>query len=295
MPIHVILAAAAIAAAVPMLLMSVASQTSGGNRSAVPDLHQIALQRSATERVVRPLVGSLARRVRKLTPGGWVKSLERRATLAGVPDHRKDRYVAAKLLAVATGAVSVPMVMGAADPSKAALMAAAATTIAFLAPDGILETRAKKRQEQIQNDLPDTLDQIMISVEAGLGFEAALGRAAKSGVGPLSEEILRTLHEMQMGVPRRAALHNMANRSSVPDLRNFVFAVVQSEQHGLPIAETLRIQAAELRDKRRQRAEERAVKIPVKITFPLVLCVFPALFIVLLGPAALKVWNGILT
>ena len=87
----------------------------------------------------------------------------------------------------------------------------------------------------------------------------------------------------------------MANRSSVPDLRNFVFAVTQSEQYGLPVAETLRIQAAELRDKRRQRAEERAVKIPVKITFPLVLCIFPSLFIVLLGPSALRVWEGLLS
>ncbi len=94
-----------------------------------------------------------------------------------------------------------------------------------------------------------------------------------------------------MGVPRRQALHNLANRTDVPDLRNFVFAVVQSEQYGLPIAHTLRVQAAEMRDKRRQRAEERAFKVPVKIVFPLIFCIFPSLFIVLLGPAALRMWR----
>ncbi|MEE8331385.1 MAG: type II secretion system F family protein [Acidimicrobiia bacterium] len=296
MPIHVIAAAVSIAVAVPLLWFSVASSSAGASRagSAVPDIHQMTLQRSATDRVLRPMVGSLASRVRGLTPRGWVKSLERRATLAGVPENKVERYLAAKLLAIGVGGLSVPFVMGAAEPTKALLIAAVITVGAFFAPDGILDTKAKARQELIQNDLPDTLDQIMISVEAGLGFEAALGRAGKAGGGPLAEEILRTLYEMQMGAQRRDALHNLANRSSISDLRNFVFAVTQSEQYGLPIAETLRIQAAELRDKRQQRAEERAVKIPVKITFPLVLCIFPTLFIVLLGPAAIQVWNGIL-
>jgi len=98
-----------------------------------------------------------------------------------------------------------------------------------------------------------------------------------------------------MGVPRRQALHNLAIRTDVPDLRNFVFAVVQSEQYGLPIAQTLRIQANELRDKRRQRAEERAFKVPVKIVFPLIFCIFPALFVVLLGPAALRMYEALFT
>ncbi len=293
MPIHVIIGAVAIAAALPLLWMSVASEGSVIGRGPIaPDMHQISLQRSATQRVLRPLIGSLAGRVRSLTPHGWVKSLERRAALAGV-EERVERYLAAKLMAVGVGAAAIPFVLRAAEIQKAGLIAVGLVAGAFLAPDAILEVMAKKRQEELQNELPDTLDQIMITVEAGLGFEAALSRVGRTGHGPLAEEMSRVMHEIQMGVTRRKALHSMAHRSSVADLRNFVFAVTQAEQYGLPIAETLRIQAAELRDKRRQRAEEKAVKIPVKITFPLVLCIFPSLFVVLLGPAALRVWEGL--
>ena len=135
MPIHVIAAAVAVAAAVPLLWLSVASQGANTSRggSAVPDIHQMTLQRSATERVLRPFVGSLASRVRGLTPRGWVKSLERRATLAGVPEHKVERYSAAKLLALGVGALSIPVVLGAAEPTKAALIAAALVVGAFFA------------------------------------------------------------------------------------------------------------------------------------------------------------------
>ena len=295
MPIEVILGAVALAASVPLLWMSLASQRASASSGAgVPDMHQIVLQRSALNRVLRPLVGGLAERVRALTPRGWVKNLEKHAALAGVPEHHVERYLAAKLTAIGVAVAAVPFVTGAADQSRALMMGIGLVVGTFMAPDGILRAKASKRQDELQNELPDTLDQIMISVEAGLGFEGAMGRVARTGNGPMAEEIQRTMYEIQMGVSRSQALHNMGRRSSVVDLRNFVFAVTQAEQYGLPIADTLRIQAAELRDKRRQRAEEKAVKIPVKITFPLVLCIFPALFVVLLGPAALSIWRGFL-
>ena len=136
-----------------------------------------------------------------------------------------------------------------------------------------------------------TLDQITISVEAGLGFEAAMARAAKTGEGPLTEELSRALSEIQLGSARQQALRGLVDRTNVPELRHFVLAILQAENYGLPIAHVLRIQAKELRVKRRQRAEERALKIPVKIVFPLAVCILPTLFIVILGPAAIRIFE----
>ena len=304
MPIHIIVAAAAISVSVPLLWASVSSGAvaSGGvgilgrrrrGGEMEPDMHRIDLERSAGDRLVRPAVESIAARVRSLTPSGWVRSLERRAKLAGGTARTTERAFAAKLVALGIGALAVLAALRSQRPTVGVLFALVVVGFAYFAPDLLLNSRAKERQNTIRLELPDTLDQMMISVEAGLGFEAALARAGKAGNGPLSDEIIFMLQEMQVGVPRRQALHNLANRTDVPDLRNFVFAVVQSEAYGLPIAQTLRVQASELRDKRRQSAEERAFKIPVKIVFPLVLCIFPSLFIVLLGPAALRMWDAL--
>jgi tight adherence protein C len=130
-------------------------------------------------------------------------------------------------------------------------------------------------------------------VEAGLGFEGAIERVVKAGSGPLNDELRRVLLEMQLGASRADALRHLADRTDVPDLKSFVFAIVQSEAYGLPIAKVLRVQASELRDKRRQRAEERALKIPVLLIFPLAFGIFPALFIVLLGPAAIRIFRDL--
>jgi tight adherence protein C len=133
------------------------------------------------------------------------------------------------------------------------------------------------------------MDQLTISVEAGLGFDAALARVSTAGQGPLAEELRRLLGEIKVGVPRREALRHLLDRTEVQELRHFVLALQQAEEYGLPVARVLRVQAAELRIKRRQRAEEQAMKVPVKIVFPLVLCIFPSLFVVLLGPAVIRV------
>ena len=132
-----------------------------------------------------------------------------------------------------------------------------------------------------------------MTVDAGLGFEAALARAAQAGDGPLAHELHRLLREMQLGVPRAEALRNLSARTDVADLDSFVIAVVQSQAYGIPMASVLRVQSDELRDKRKQRAEERALKIPVLLIFPLAFCIFPAMFIVLLGPAAIRIFRDL--
>lgn len=159
----------------------------------------------------------------------------------------------------------------------------------FFLPDLLTWNAGLKRQEQIQNTLPDALDMLTVSVEAGLGFDAGLSQVSKNTPGPLSGEFFRVLQEMQIGRSRAAAFKSMNERTTVADLRNFVSAIVQADTLGIPIANVLREQAKEMRLKRRQRAEEKAQKIPIKILFPMIFFIFPALFVVIIGPGAITV------
>ena len=165
----------------------------------------------------------------------------------------------------------------------------AAWRIGYFVPDLWLRFKASSRQDVMRKELADTLDQITISVEAGLGFEAAMARSVRNRQGPLGDELQRTLQDIQLGVPRATALKGLVDRTDVPDLRTFVHAVVQAERYGVPIARILRVQAGELREKRKQAAEERAMKVPVKIVLPLMFCILPSLFLVVMGPAAIRV------
>jgi tight adherence protein C len=167
------------------------------------------------------------------------------------------------------------------------LLVVVVTVVAYFVPELLLYSRGQERQEAISLELADTLDQMTIAVEAGLGFESAMARAGKNGKGPLAEELVRTLQDIAVGQPRREAYLALADRTGVPDLRRFIGAVVQADAYGVSIADVLRTQAQEMRLKRRQRAEEKAMQIPVKVIFPLILCILPTLFIVLLGPAVM--------
>ncbi|MEH6381196.1 MAG: type II secretion system F family protein, partial [Dietzia cercidiphylli] len=167
-------------------------------------------------------------------------------------------------------------------------LAAAVTLVCYFVPELLLHSRGQERSQAIQLELADTLDQMTIAVEAGLGFDSAMSRAGKNGTGPLAEELVRTLQEIQVGQTRRQAYESLATRTDVPDLRRFVRAIIQADAYGISIADVLRTQAAEMRMKRRQRAEEKAMQIPVKVIFPLILCILPVLFIDLLGPTAMN-------
>jgi tight adherence protein C len=160
--------------------------------------------------------------------------------------------------------------------------------LGWFAPDLIIGRRADDRQREIERTLADALDQITVCVEAGLSFEAAVARIA-DGSGPLAEELSRVLQDIHIGIPRDGALANLLERTDVADIRSFVHAFSHGERYGIPIAKVLRAQSAEMRDKRRQRAEERAMKIPVKLVFPLTLCILPALFVVVAGPAVVRI------
>lgn len=304
MQFEVIAGSAAVAVALPLLWYSVAAARSGrsgrnpfgGKESSLPeatDLRELALQRGAGERVVGPFVRSMAQRFRRITPVGMVEKLERRLELAGLTFRWPAERILVLKFALAFGFLAI----GFGTPLRGIPIVLPLTIVmalvGFFLPDALVARRADERQAQIMRELPDALDQITMSVNAGVGFEGALTKAASSGTGAFAEELSRMLQEMQVGVGRTEALRNLAGRTDVPDLRSFVFAVTQAENYGLPITQVLQVQAAELRDKRRQRAEERALKIPVLLIFPLAFGIFPAMFVVLLGPAAIRIFRDL--
>ena len=302
MPLYVWLAAAMVCAGVIVLVASLSgtrvpaqlTRSNLANSTArVTNLREVVLARPSRERLVRPAAQRMANAARRITPRGFAENLDQRVHQAGISERWPvDRVLAAKLLLGGIGA-AIGVLKLVTDPSATSvILLVAASTVGFLLPDLLVSMKAGERQETIQRELPDILDQVTICVEAGLGFEAALARAARPGTSALSNELARALQDIRLGMPRRVALEKLLERTDVPDLRHFVVAIAQAERRGLPIANVLRVQADELREKRRQRAEENAMKIPVKLVFPLVLCILPALFIVLLGPAAIRIANS---
>jgi tight adherence protein C len=284
MPVVVIVALSAIGLSIPLAWLAVSggkqTPAAGVNRNLTrgltdpTDLRQVLLTKSASERTVQPLMRNLSRSARRLLPAGVIEPVE--------------RVLAAKLGLGVLGLVFGLLGVSSNPNPRSFAFLVAATCLGLFGPDMILDRRGRERQLQIQRKLPDTLDQVTICVEAGLGFEAAMARAGGSGTGPLADELVRTLQQMQLGSSRGQALRDLIERTDAPDLRRFVLALIQAESYGLPIADVLRTQAAEQRTKRRQRAEEHAMKIPVKIIFPLVLCILPALMIAVMGPSGIR-------
>lgn len=297
-PIEVYGFALAVSASVPLLWWAVA----GGDRVSeavltnlgepskrATDVREVELTRSAGSRVVVPLLRALTRPARRLTPSSVVEALEQRIARAGATGRWPvEQVLAGKVLLGVGGCLLGLLHLVSAGTAMAGMLALLMPVAAYGLPDLVLSRRARARQEEILRELPDTFDEITISVEAGLGFEAAMAEAGRSGSGPAAEELIRTLQDIQIGVPRGEALGSLVWRTDVSDLRHFVVAVRQAEQYGVPIAQVLRVQAREMRERRRQRAEERAMQMPVKILIPTVFFILPALFIVILGPAVLR-------
>jgi tight adherence protein C len=164
--------------------------------------------------------------------------------------------------------------------------------VGYVSPNLYLYQVAYDRSAKMQRELPDAIDLMTISVESGLGFDAAVQQVANNTDGPLADELARVLREMQIGQSRSESLRNLSERTNVPELKSFVSAMVQADAFGIPIAQVLRVQSAEIRVKRRQRAEEKAQQVPVKITIPLIFCILPCLFIAVMGPAAISIMDS---
>jgi len=247
------------------------------------------------DRVLTPAWARLVRLGRRFTPTGRSERLRVKLELAGNPaGWDVDRVLANKALGLLAGVavgVTIPLLLG--NVLWAVVFGVALGFLGFYAADLVLYQTAYNRTDAITKSLPDALDMLMISVESGLGFDAALAQVAKNTKGPLADELFRVLQEMQLGTGRADALRGLVDRTDVTDLRTFVTAMLQADALGIPIANVLRVQAKEMRLKRSQRAEEQAMKVPVKILFPLIFCILPSLFVIILGPAAISIYNTI--
>lgn len=260
------------------------------------------LAKPFVQRVLLPLGDSVAKLFRGYTPTEVAERTQKKLVMAGL----FPRVTAVQLIGLcwfsAAGCVILTFLMILAlgttpggdfkytDPWNIAYLLIGAAG-GYILPQFVLGRKVRLRQEQILVNLPYSIDILSISVEAGMGFDAAVGYTMRKIKGPLAEEFSKTLNEIRLGKPRLEALEDLGNRTGVDDLKTFITAVVHASRLGGSITNTLRIQADSIRTRRRQRAQEQAMKAPIKIVFPLVFFIFPALFIVLLGPALVSVWN----
>lgn len=257
---------------------------------AAPDPLRRELERPFNERVTGPFFQRLTDLGRRFTPDDQSARLRRKLDLAGNPSGwDTDRVLAFKMLGMLVGGVAgflVLLLLG--NVLWALVFGVGLAVLGLFAPNILLYQMAYDRSSRITRELPDALDLLVISVESGLGFDAALSQVARNTQGPLAEEFFRVLQEMQLGTGRADAMRALADRTDVTDLRAFITSMVQADAFGIPVANVLRVQAREMRIRRSQRAEEAAQKVPVKILFPLIFCIMPTLFIVIMGPAAIQ-------
>lgn len=256
-----------------------------------PDVVRRELDRPFSERVIAPLGERLVGIGRQLTRSDAEAKIQHRLDVAGnPPGWDVNRIIGLKVLGLATGGV-LSALWGLTSGKSVAVtvvVSLACAAFGYLLPNILLNNAGEKREQQMQNALPDALDLMTISVEAGLGFDAAVSRVAKETSGPLAQELARLLQEMQIGVGRIEAMRAMAERTTMHDLKSFCLAMVQADTFGIPVARVLRVQSKEMRGKRRQRAEEKAQQVPVKILFPLIFFILPSFFVVTIGPVVLE-------
>lgn len=257
----------------------------------IQDLRDQEMLAPINERVFSPFLSGLTGIAARFTPQGYREQVAHKLVLAGSPaDLNVDQILVLKLLGLFSGLVWLPLVVVGLHFSG--LMAFAFVlvlwAVSFMAPDVFLSRKIEARQHEIAVQLPDILDLLVISVEAGLGFEQALERTSTAVPGPLSDEFRRMLRETRYGATRAEALRALDERCEVPELRTFIMAMLQADTFGVSISRLLRTQADEMRVRRRLRAQEQAQKAPVKMLFPLVFCIFPSIFVVILGPAMIQ-------
>jgi tight adherence protein C len=257
-------------------------------------IEEMELQQPFFERIVRPTIQRMARAGRR-QEGGMIARIDAKLERAGYPGGlRGADWVGVKLLSLIGFAILFFLLalLLTGSPIVGLLFVVVGAAVGYIAPEFWLGRKMKSRAMNMVLQLPDALDLLTISVEAGLGFDAALAKVVEKMEGPLVDEFRQALAEVRMGRARRDALRDVATRADAQPVSNFIGAIVQAEQLGVPIAKVLQIQSNQLRIERRQRAEEAAAKAPVKMLFPMVGCIFPTIFIVILGPAIVTVMGG---
>jgi tight adherence protein C len=257
----------------------------------IQDVRDQEMLAPMSERVVAPLLEGLTGVATRFTPKGYGDKVAQKLVHAGNPENLNvDKILVMKLVGLVSIVAWIPLFLMLQFQGTILFVGIlVAWGCAFIYPDVLLNRKIEDRQKEISRKLPDILDLLTISVEAGLGFEQALDRTCTAVPGALSEEFRRMLHEIRIGSTRADALRAMAERSDVPELRAFILAMLQADTFGVSISRLLRSQADEMRIKRRLLAQEKAQKAPVKMLFPLVFCIFPSIFVVILGPAMINI------
>lgn len=263
---------------------------------AIPDEFERRLAEPFLIRVVRPMTRGLWSVLTRLTPGGYLENVHKKILVAGLSSTlRAEEFVVGQAVCTALfSLIGIAYVVLAHPAPRWSLIALVLMpTIGVIAPESWLSRKVTARKMAIRKDLPDTLDLLAISVEAGMGFEGALDIVCQHFASPLAEEFARTLREMELGLPRKDAFQNLKRRTQVPELSNFVLAILQADALGIPVGRVLRTQAVEMRAKRRQWAREKAAKLPVKILFPLMAFIFPAIMVVIIGPGVSGIMKAV--
>jgi tight adherence protein C len=268
--------------------------TASGVSAEPVNLREQDLAENFGTRVLVPIVSKAARIAKRVTPLDTRDRIAKKLVLAGSPaGWDAERVLAFKIIGAAIGFVAALLVVQLLDLSRflQLVILGLLTFVGFVAPDTVLNRKVEERQRDILRTLSDTLDLLTISVEAGLSLNAAIAQVVQNVPGVLSQEFARMLQEIQLGVPRADAFRHLAERTDVEELNAFALAMVQADVFGVSIASVLRTQAQQLRIKRRQWAEGKAQQTPVKIVFPLILCILPCLFVVIVGPGAIQIWE----
>jgi tight adherence protein C len=252
---------------------------------------------SFSQRVVRPFLRTISGFAYALTPKGQTTSIDAKLETAGRPwKMGVKEFMGLKTLSIAVFAGMAYIAyrfMASVRPEFAIATAALALLIGYILPDYILQQVIAGRHSKIRKALPDTIDLLTVSVEAGVGFDGAMAKVAEKVKGPLTDELLRALEEMRLGKLRMQALRDMSTRIDMQEVRTFVAALYQAEQLGVSIAKVLKVQGDTMRTRRSQLARELAAKLPVKMVFPLVFFIFPSLFVILLGPAMMEIYKAL--
>jgi tight adherence protein C len=271
-------------------------QASAGGQGERVDVRRDQLSIPVWERAVVPGLKSAGNLARRYTPMDVYRRIEQDLVYAGNPSRWDAERVLAFKVVLPIGFALLGFWMATVTGAEPIMRVALTVLVGFVGyylPEWILRSAVDRRQTAIRRALPDTLDLLSITVEAGLSFDAALVRVAQNVKGPLGQELYRVVQESQLGKSRSDALRDLADRTNVAALKSFILAMVQADAFGIPIAQVLHVQASEIRLKRRQKAEEEAQKLPVKIVFPLILGIFPAIFVVLIGPAAIQIYEAL--
>lgn len=261
----------------------------------VRNLEELELRQPFSERIIKPIVRVISSFVVDRTPQKTIESIQRNLVLAGNPNNLDVRdFLGMKgFAALLLGGALFLILIRTGAVLNAILVSAVVGVVGFYAPDFWLGSKVRARKKEIWKALPDALDLLTICVGAGLGFDAALAKVTEKWDNALSAEFGRVLSEIRMGKARRDALRGLAARTDVPEVATFVSAIVQADQLGVSISGVLQVQSEQMRTRRRQRAEELAHQAPIKMIFPMVLLIFPALYVVILGPAIPMIAKGL--